>query len=503
MATAAAMPESGTSSTGTSFGSPGYRFYVLVMLTLVYTLNFIDRNLLNVIAQPIIKEFGLNDSQYGFLNGPPFALFYAVMGIPLAMAADRINRVVLLAICISVWSLMAALCGLATSFAFLLMARIGVAIGEAGGTPPSNSIIGDYFKPTSRAAALAIFAMGVTIGGALSNFFGGPIASGLNGPAVESLFKGLGWDWAVNLTDWSAVEGWRVAFVLIGAPGLLVGLILLLTVREPPRGFSDPPGAPRQDRANLLDTLKELGPKPTFWTMSIGASLAALVGYGLTGFQAPMSQRLHGIGPGEFALQFGGPLALCAAAGTFAGGVIVDRMSKRISTAVSLVPAIGFLLAIPLYVVAYYQPTENFYGLSRVMWCIGAFFHYMYLGSQYTIGQGVVSQRGRASAVAIMLLLIALIGNGLGPQIVGWMSDMFMSSEIAKSAFAADLTADLCRNAKAVANLPQDHQAVCAAAYGNGLRSSMTATALIFIPAALFFFLSSLTLNKDMVAKTA
>jgi MFS family permease len=484
-----------------SYGSPGYRFYVLIMLTLVYTLNFIDRNLVNVIAQPIINEFGLSDSEYGFLNGPPFAIFYAVMGIPIAMAADRYNRVVVMALCISIWSIMAALCGLATSFLFLLMARIGVAIGEAGGTPPSNSIIADYFKPRSRANALAIFAMGVTIGSALANYFGGPIARGLNGPAVEKLFTDWGWDWAVNLTDWSQVEGWRVAFVVIGAPGVLVALLLLLTVKEPPRGASDPPGASKE-RASMLETLKELGPKSTFWTMAMGAAPVALVGYGLVGFQAPFAARMHGVDAGTFAWEFGGPLAIFAAVGTFLGGFLVDRFSGRVPMAVSLVPVLGMVVAPLLYIWAWYIPTEQLYSLARPVWCVGAVFHYMYLGSQYTIGQGVVSARGRASAIAILLLIIALIGNGLGPQIVGWLSDMFFGMELKNAGLGGVVTPELCRNAAEVANLPQDQQAVCASSYANGLRSSMVATALIFYPSALFFFLSALTLKKDMIAKT-
>jgi MFS family permease len=487
---------------GQSYGSSGYRLYVLIVLTAVYTLNFVDRNLLNVIAGPIIAEFHLTDTEYGFLNGPPFAIFYALMGIPIAMAADRFNRVAIVALCIAVWSLMAALCGFATSFLFLLFARVGVAIGEAGGTPPSNSIIGDYFKPKSRAHALGIFAMGVTIGGALSNYFGGPIAGGLNGAAIQSMFESLGWDWAVNLTDWSKVEGWRVAFVVIGAPGLLIALLVLFTVKEPPRGYSDPPGTRKVERASMLETLKELGPKPTFWTMAMGASLVALVGYGLVAFQAPMVGRLHGIPAGTFAWEFGGPLAIFSAIGTFLGGFLIDRFSHRVNTAVSLVPVVGMLMAVPLYIFAYYQPTENIYTVSRPLWCIGAMFHYMYLGSQYTIGQGVVSQRGRASAIAILLLLIALIGNGIGPLLTGAMSDMFMGMELRGSAFSDVLTTDICRSATEVAKLPADQQAVCGLAYGNGLRSAMVGTALIFIPAALFFFLSSLTLKKDMLAPT-
>ena len=493
---------SGAPAEGQSYGTPGYRLYVLLMLTLVYTLNFIDRNLLNVIAGPIIAEFKLTDTEYGFLNGPPFAIFYALMGIPIAMLADRFNRIFVLALCIAIWSVMAALCGFANSFLFLLFARIGVAIGEAGGTPPSNSVIADYFKPRSRAHALAIFAMGVTVGSALSNFFGGPIASSLNGPALQALFESWGWEWAVNMTDWSQVEGWRVAFVVTGAPGVLIALILLLTVKEPPRGYSDPPSATRGQKASMLETLKELGPKPTFWTMALGAALVALVGYGLTAFQAPMVGRLHGVDPGTFALQFGGPLAIFSAIGTFLGGFIIDRMSNRVNAAVSLVPVAGMLLALPLYLFAYYQPTENLYTVARPLWCLGAMLHFMYLGSQYTIGQGVVSARGRASAIAILLLIIALIGNGIGPVLTGALSDMFMSMELRTSAFADVLTSTMCRDAAQVAALPADQQAVCGLAYGNGLRSAMAATALVFIPAALFFFLSSRTLKKDMLART-
>ncbi len=502
MGTATATAEAAApTASGTSYGTPSYRLYVLLVLTLVYTLNFIDRNLLAVIAQPVIGAFHLSDADYGFLNGPPFAIFYAVMGIPIAMAADRYNRIIIIAICISLWSVMAALCGFATSFLFLLIARVGVAVGEAGGTPPSNSVIGDYFKPKSRANALAIFAMGVTIGGALSNFFGGPIVRTLNGPAVQKIFEGWGWNWAVNMADWQHIESWRIAFVLTGAPGLLVALLLLLTVKEPPRGYSDPASAARPERASILDTLREVAPKPTFWTMAMGASLTALVGYGLTGFQAPMAQRLHGIDSGTFAWDFGGPLAVFSAFGTFTGGFIVDRLTPRFQQTVSVVPAVGILLAIPLYIYAYYLPTDQVYSLGRPLWCLGAFCHYSYLGSQYTIGQGVVSQRGRASSVAILLLLIALIGNGLGPLITGALSDMFMGTELKAHSANPSLTVDICRNAAQVAKLVPADQVVCKAAYGEGLRQSMTATALIFIPAAVFFLLSSLTLKKDLVAK--
>jgi MFS family permease len=483
---------------GESYGSAPYRSYVLVLLTLVYTLNFIDRNLLSVIAQPVINAFNLSDTEYGFLNGPPFAIFYALMGIPIAMAADRYNRVVIISLCIAIWSVMAALCGLATSFAFLLIARIGVAIGEAGCTPPASSLIGDYFKPASRANALGIYATGVTIGAALANAFGGPIATELTGANVEAWLLANGMS-ALFPIDWSQVEGWRIAFVVIGAPGVIIALIVLLTVKEPPRGFSDAPGTPKRDNAGIGETLRELGGKRSFWLMSMGAALTALVGYGLAGFQAPMAQRIHGIGPGQFALEFGVPLSLFAALGTFVGGYMTERLTPRSPTAVCWIPALGLFLSVPFYEMAYFSTTENI-GLAWWLWAAAALLHFTYLGAQYTIGQAVVSTRSRASAIAILLLIVALIGNGLGPQIVGWLSDMFMHLTLTTDS-TANLTTAMCRTKEIAATLPPEHQAICTKAYGEGLRLSMGATALILIPAAAFFGAAAWTYEKDLSAK--
>lgn len=496
MAVAPGASASESPAGGQSFGTPGYRMYVLLSLTLVYTLNFIDRNLLGVVAQPIIAEFGLSDTEYGFLNGPPFALFYALMGIPIAMAADRLNRVAIIALCIAIWSLMTALCGFASSFVFLLIARVGVAIGEAGSTPPSNSLIGDYFKPKSRANALGIFAMGVTIGSALAAGFGGIIV-GLKDETVVSFFATFGMPDIHEQLGWGANFGWRFTFIALGLPGLVIALLIALTVKEPPRGYSDPPGAQRVEKASIIETFKELGTKPTFWTMSLGAALVAFVGYGLFGFQAPMMQRLHGMAPGTFQLTYGVPLALVSAVGTFVGGLLTERLTPRSSNAVAWIPAAGVLAAIPLYIWGFYTEPGT---MQLVLWGAGAMFHYTYLGAQYTIGQGVVSQRSRASAIAILLFIIALIGNGLGPQIVGILSDMFMRIQIEGAGMGDKLTNAICR-AKDISALPLDQQEVCKMAYGEGLRQSMAAVVLFFIPAAAFYFLASLTLKKDLVAK--
>ena len=181
-----ATPASASNGHLTGYGSASYRHYVLVLLMLVYTLNFIDRTLIAVVAQPIIESFQLTDAQWGLLYGPPFAIFYAIMGLPIALWADRSNRVNIIALCIVLWSIMTALCGVAMGFFSLLMFRIGVAIGEAGCTPPANSLIGDYFIARKRATALGVYSMGVTLGSVLANVFGGPIAQ-MEGAAVAQV----------------------------------------------------------------------------------------------------------------------------------------------------------------------------------------------------------------------------------------------------------------------------------------------------------------------------
>lgn len=490
---------------GQSFGSPGYRAYVLLSLTFIYTLNFIDRNLLGVVGPYVRAEFQLTGTEYGFLNGPPFALFYALMGIPIAMAADRFNRVAIMALCIAIWSLMTALCGFATSFMFLLIARIGVAIGEAGSTPPSNSIIADYFKPKSRANALGIFAMGVTIGSALASGFGGVIL-GLTDETVVSFFSMFGLPDIHEQLGWGENFGWRFAFIALGLPGLLVALLLFLTVKEPPRGFSDPPGTPKLEKASIGATFKELGSKPTFWTMSIGASLVAFVGYSMFAFQALMMEGVHAMHPGVFALQYGVPLALISAVGTFIGGYLTQVLTPRSATAVAWIPAVGLIIAVPLYIAGFYMAP----GIPQlIVWGSGALTHYAYLGSQYTIGQGVVSARSRASAIAILLFIVAVIGNGIGPLVGGMLSDLFMGLQIKQFDTSGLLTLEQCIKAvsaktpEAIAalNMPPESLTVCKEAYGEGLRQSMAAVVLFFIPAAAFFWLASRTLKKDMVAK--
>ncbi|MAP95147.1 MAG: MFS transporter [Ponticaulis sp.] len=482
----------------TGYGTKPYRTYVLLALTFIYTLNFIDRTLITVVAQPIINELGLSDSQFGFLYGPPFAIFYALMGIPLAMWADRANRVFVITVCVIVWSLMTAFCGFAVSFLWLVIFRIGVAIGEAGGTPPANSIITDYFPMKSRANAIGIYSMGVTLGAVLAQVFGGTIA-GIDGAEFGAWLNSIGLEFLFGGLDWENIGGWRIAFVIVGAPGILIGLILWLTVREPPRGYSELPGSHSDTKAGFLEGFKEISSKPTFWWGAFGAAFVAFVGYGIQGFQAPFLQRVYDIGVREAAINYGAPLSLAAAVGTFLGGFISEKLESKYHSVVAWLPAVNLTIAIPLYVFSFYfAPSIQ---IAFIGWILAAVFHYSYLGAQYSIATSIASPRSRATSVAILLLMVSLIGNGIGPLAVGMLSDFFMSSQIAAaglSDLASEFNPAVC--AGAGTDLDANATAFCQA-YADGLKLSMTATALLFSIAAFCFFMAGKTFYKDRWSK--
>lgn len=476
----------------TGFGSKGYRSYVLIALTLIYTLNFIDRTVITVVAQPIINTFSLSDGQWGLLTGPPFALFYALMGIPIAMWADRGNRVFIIALCVIIWSVMTVACGLAASFLWLLVFRIGVAIGEAGCTPPANSIITDYYPPKSRANAIGIYSMGVTIGGVLAQVFGGQLAS-LQGETFGGWMNAIGLGGLFSGIDWATVEGWRLVFVIVGAPGILVALILLFTAKEPPRGFSDPKSTV-PDKAGFFEAFKEFGAKPTFWTLSLGAAFVAFVGYGLISFQAPFLMRVHGVSVAEAAIQYGAPLAAFAALGTFLGGFLSEKLSDRFPSVAAWLPGVGLLIAIPAYVLAFLSPTLT---MAFWLWVIAAIAHYAYLGAQYTVSTAIVSPRSRATTVSVMLLIISLIGNGVGPLFTGMMSTSFMNNIVRQKGLQeAFLSFDPKLCAGKVADIGVNGPALCSA-YSEGLRQSMVATVIFLVIAAAFYFMAARTFQKD------
>lgn len=382
--------------------SPAYRNYALGLLFVGYIVNFVDRSILSLLLEPIKLELSLTDSQLGLLGGLAFALFYTFLGIPIAALADRRSRVKILAVSMVIWSAMTALCGLATNFWMLLMARIGVGVGEAGASPPSHSLISDYFPVDKRATALSIYALGIPFGTMIGSYVGG----------------------------WGADElGWRYTFFLVGIPGIFVALIIALTLREPPRGLSDvkpaqqTAAAPKPEAPQVKEVLNFLWAKVSFRHLSFAAGLHAFVSYGASTWNAPFFTRIHNMSSTDL----GAALALVAgvgAIGTFAGGYLSDKLSDRTGDKrwYFWVPGIATIFMVPFQLVAYlYDGTTA----AIASLCIVAIMGSVYLGPSFAMTQALVSLRMRAVASAILLFVLNLIGMGLGPYFVGILSDVF------------------------------------------------------------------------------
>ena len=478
-AAGAATPQAATDGHLTGFGTKPYRSYVLSALLFVYILNFLDRGLLGVVSEPVMNELKITDGQFGLLTGFTFAFFYALVGIPLAHVAETRNRVWIMTICIALWSGATALCGLAnetvlfgvtiSGFIMLGLARVLVGVGEAGCTPPANSLIADYYPPKRRSTALGYYAMGVTVGTLAANLIGGPVVT---------------------------AYGWRYAFVLIGVIGIGIAIVFKLTVKEPPRGYSDPPDVVRPQRASFPDALRELGRKPTFWLMAAGATLSSFCGYGITTFQTSFIRRTYEVSQNEATLLFNVPSAFAASIGVFMTGWLAEKMMKRHPNAIAWLPALGLILCVPFYVIGF-SAENKWVALAGI--CAGAGIKYGYLAAQYTIGQGVVSPRMRATSTAILLFIINLIGYGLGPPFIGYLSDMLFSMQANAEGFA-ELARASCKG-DALAGLAQNAQDFCRVADAKALQNSLVVTSVLYALPAIFFLLCMRTLQKDLVSK--
>jgi MFS family permease len=463
----------------TGYGTKAYRSYVLNALLVVYILNFLDRGLLGIVSEPVMNELAITDGQFGLLTGIGFALFYSIVGIPLARYAEYANRTWIMTICIALWSGATALSGLAapvefggvviSGFVMLLICRVLVGVGEAGCTPPANSIIADYYPPHRRSTALGYYAMGVTAGTLSANLIGGPVAD---------------------------AYGWRTAFIAIGLAGIVIAVLFRLTVKEPPRGFSDPPGAVRPKRATFGEALKELGSKKSFWLMATGATLASFCGYGITTFQTSFLMRTHGVTLTEATLQFNVPSAFAASIGVLLTGWIAEKVVKTRPNAIAWLPAVGLIACVPFYVVGFSSDDR---WVALICICIGAGIKYGYLASQYTIGQGVVGARTRATATAILLFIVNLLGYGAGPPFIGFVSDILFNQQAAAAGFG-DLARASCKGAL-LQGLPEAAQAFCKGAEAKALQTSLVITSVLYALPAIFFLMCVKTLQKDLVAR--
>jgi len=380
-----------------------YANYVLGALTLCYVLNTMDRSqILAASLQAIKKEFAASDFQMGVLTGIPFALFYAFMGIPIAALADRSNRRNVLAVAVATWSAMTAVFGLSVNYAMLFAARVGTAVGEAGGSPPSHSLISDYFPKSRRGTAFSIFALGVPLG----TFAGATLG---------------GWG--------NQTLGWRMTFILAGVPGLVIALILWLTVKEPPRGLSDGVSRAAAERApvpHMFDVLRALWQKRSFRHLTLAAALHSVVWYASGAFNNAFLQRSHQMSVAEAGYWIG-VLSLIAGFGTFFGGFAADRLSVRFGDRrwYMWVPGIATLLCVPFQFLAYLSPDRvmvlpSFVGL---MFMAAVFF-----GPSFTMTQALATLRMRSVATSLLLFIQTLIGNGLGPSVTGLISDRLAPS---------------------------------------------------------------------------
>ena len=363
------------------------------MLTAVYIFNFIDRQILVILQEDIKAELALTDTQLGLLSGLSFAIFYVTFGIPIARWADKGVRRNIVALAIGTWSFMTAASGLVANYWQLLAARIGVGVGEAGGSPPAHSMISDLFPPEERATALSIYSMGINFGVLLGFVIGG---------WVNDFF------------------GWRMVFFVIGAPGIVMALIVRFTLREPPRGHSEQLETV-SDAPPFGDVLKLLWSRPSFRHMSLASGLHAFVGYGVGQWIASFFIRTYELtGTGEIATWLGLISGTAGAAGTFCGGYFADKLGRRDKRWYIWLPAWATLLAIPFSLTVY---LINHYYLALSIFLVPVFLGAMFLGPTLAMTHGIVSVRMRALASAVLFFVLNLIGLGLGPLVTGMISD--------------------------------------------------------------------------------
>lgn len=374
-----------------------HRHYILFMVTLVYVVNYLDRQILAILLPLIKAEFGVSDSALGLLAGPAFAVVYATLGIPLAFIADRVNRRNIIAGSMALFSLMTLVCNYATSFTHLLLARFGTGIGEAGTGPSINSIIADLYPPKQRATALSIYSAGLNVGLLLAFFGGGWIAQHY---------------------------GWRAAFLASGLPGLALVVLFLFTVEEPRRGHSD--GLADQSAApGLLATARFLWSQRSFRFIALGTSMSSFGGYAAIAFVPSFLARSHGMKPAEIGFLLAVTTGVFGFIGTAMSGVIADRVGKADLGRTMLVPVFATFIGAPFAPIFYLSPSLTWTILAL---CIPSLLGASYLGPAYSATQGLVPLRMRATAAAILLFVLNIIGLGLGPQTVGILSDLLRPS---------------------------------------------------------------------------
>lgn len=418
-----------------------YRHYALALLTTVYVVNYLDRQILSILLQPIKEHFGVSDTALGFMYGATFAIFYATLGIPIAMIADRVNRRNVIAASMALFSVMTVACGLVAQFWQLVLARIGVGVGEAGTSPPSHSLIADLYPPEKRATAMAIFSSAINIGMLIAFLAGGWVTEAF---------------------------GWRVAFMFAGAPGIALTLLVVLTLKEPHRGHAD--ALTREEGAKVPGILEVFGfmwsQKSWRW-LCLATTFNAFVGYGLIGFTPAYLVRSQGLSTGEAGTFLAITIGALGGIGVFLGGILTDRLAARDIRWNAWVPAWSVVAGIVPAAAFWLAPNPTF---AFVAFLIPAFVGTVYLAPVFSMTQALVPVSMRAVAAAVLLFILNIIALGLGPQTVGILSDVYAA-----------------------------HFGL-----GNeSLRYALLTCAAIYVPVAIMFFLAAPALKDDVARARA
>ena len=386
---------SATESANNPYASTKAAYYALGILTIVYSINFIDRQLLSILQESIKADLMLSDAQLGLLTGFAFAVFYTFAGLPIASLADRSNRRNIVAISLAIWSGMTAISGLAQNYWQLLAARVGVGIGEAGGSPPSHSMISDIFPPDKRASAIGFYSTGISIGILFGFLFGG---------WLNEFF------------------GWRVAFFVVGIPGVLLALVLYLTVPEPIRGLAEN-RASTGDNPSMMTVFKVLLSRRSFLFMALGAAMTAVAGYSTANWVASFMIRTHQMPTGELGTWLALIIGVGGAIGVFGSGVIADKLGKTDKRWYMWVAVCASVISIPLQISTFW--VDDPYTALMCM-VIPSVLSNAYLGVTIASVHGMVGLKMRAVSSALLFFILNMIGLGMGPTTVGLVSDLLV-----------------------------------------------------------------------------
>jgi predicted MFS family arabinose efflux permease len=414
--------------------SASYKRYVVGLLLVVYICNYVDRQILALLMEPIRREFRLSDTQLGFLSGPAFVLFYATMGIPIARYADRKNRVTIISVSIAIWSGMVMLSGVAGSFWHLLLARVGVGIGEAGCTPSAQSLISDYCSPTERTRALSIYLLGLPLGVLVSYLLGGWI---------------------------NQAFGWRMAFMAVGFPGLILAGLVKRTIQEPPRYRSDNTVAVTKNRVPIGVVFATLWRRKALRHLTIAFAIVGTVAASTLAWLPAFFIRSHGMATGELGTWLAPVTGIGGGVGIWLGGFLATRYGAHDARIQVRLLALSALLVAPMLEVALLWPGKH---MALLLFLPANLLMFFSLAPLYSLVQGLCDIRMRATMVAVVMFIQLLFGGGVGGQLVGVLSD-----------------------------------ALTSIAHGGALRWAMVMTSLAAPWASVHFWLAGRSIKQDLI----